>query len=138
MRNLSQSKKFFDLKRNSIAQLLIFGSLITTILVSPWNFDPVSLPKMSLVTTIAILGYVLHLRNLKYERNKIEKDQRYFDFLLISLLILIFVNLFVNNDAFSERLFGIGSRNTGVVTLSSFIVICFLASRYVLSIESNL
>ena len=112
-----------------IAYLLVFGSLLVTVTISPWNFDPISIPKFTIVALVAIFGIVLHLTQLS-EAPRRDASMSSFEFLLFLLAILLTINLLQNNYALSERLFGVGSRNTGYVTYLSFLAIAFLASKY--------
>lgn len=113
-----------------IPRLLIYGSLVATLIISPWNYDPISISKMIVVSFIAITGLILHVLRPEFQKTNRQHSRGIFDLILSILALLLSINLLINNYAFSERLFGIGGRNTGFVTLISFVAIAFLASRY--------
>lgn len=115
-----------------ISRLLIFGALATTLVISPWNYDPIGVPKMSLIATIAVIGFSAHLLQAKTSGINSTSKVSWLEYSLIVLVALLTLNLIVNNYAFSERLFGLSGRHAGYITYISFAIIGFLASKYLI------
>lgn len=132
---LVNSRQKLNSTQRAIGYLLVLGSLGVTVIVSPWSFDPISVPKFTLIALIALLGLILHLTHLK-STTRSSGNMSSFNTLLLLLALLLTLNLFVNDYALSERLFGVGSRNTGYITYLSFIAIAFLTARHGVAIDS--
>ena len=107
-----------------LVYLILVGSLLVTVVISPWNYDPVSVPKMTLLALVAIFALILHLV-ISHHSDGLNT----FNWILLVFVGLLVLNLFVNNYAFSERVFGVNGRNTGFVTYISFAILAFLLSR---------
>jgi O-antigen ligase len=96
-----------------------------TLFVNPWsNFDPISLPKMVVLTTLAFsqLAVVILLGALKYESLKF---LRLFCF---GFLFFMFLTFLFSGSPLSQQFWGVFGRNTGFLTYFSLLIILYSVS----------
>ena len=109
-------------------RILANCALLTTILILPNSlYDPVGIPKLYLFSIFTIVS--LGISILKRSTDMKERSQVFVKILSCFLFLLI-INLFINNYAISERLFGISGRSTGFMTYFLLLIYCFQSFRY--------
>jgi O-antigen ligase len=114
-------------KSNWESTLILFGAFLVTVVILPnWSYDPVSSPKQYLLTLtagIALASYFL--------RGFILRDQikSTFSAAIVIFLLILSINILVNNNVITERLFGIRGRSTGFITFVSLGVIALVVSQ---------
>ena len=114
-------------KSNWESTLILFGAFLVTVVILPnWSYDPVSSPKQYLLTLtagIALASYFL--------RGFILRDQikSTFSAAIVIFLLILSINILVNNNVITERLFGIRGRSTGFITFVSLGVIALIVSQ---------
>ena len=114
-----------------IGSALLVGLIATSTFVTPWNnLEPVGLPKLALLTlTVSLIG-ALFLLFHKFPSNF---PSLFLHSTLIALALSL-INILINNQFISERIFGIQGRNFGALTL-----ICLLITSIMsLSISEKL
>ena len=114
-------------KSNWDSTLILFGAFLVTVVILPnWSYDPVSSPKQYLLTLtagIALASYILRGFIL---RNQIKST---FSVAIVIFLLILSINVLVNNNVITERLFGIRGRSTGFITFVSLAVIALVVSQ---------
>lgn len=103
---------------------LLLGIFVTATFVTPWhNFEASVVPKLASLTIFAGLGclFLLKSKNLKVISSKL------FFFSNILGILLAMVNLLINNQFFSERVFGVQGRNAGALTFISLMLLTICA-----------
>jgi O-antigen ligase len=114
-------------KSNWESTLILIGAFLVTVVILPnWSYDPVSSPKQYLLTLtagIALASYIL--------RGFILRDQikSTFSVAIVIFLLILSINILVNNNVITERLFGIRGRSTGFITFVSLAVIALIVSQ---------
>jgi len=114
-------------KSNWESTLILFGAFLVTVVILPnWSYDPVSSPKqyfLTLTAGIALASYIL--------RGFILRDQikSTFSAAIVIFLLILSINILVNNNVITERLFGIRGRSTGFITFVSLGVIALIVSQ---------
>lgn len=104
---------------------ILIGAVATTLLILPTtNFDPISVPKASLLILISSLA-AFYFLNAKALTLKLFYDSLFVK-LILGFVLLIILNLFKNNYAFEERIFGVSGRSTGAITYISLALITWL------------
>lgn len=114
-----------------IGGMLLFGLIATTAVVTPWNnLEPVGLPKLAALTLTVSLAGLLYLLSQKSHF----KFLRVFFLSTLIAIALSLLNVLINNQFISERIFGVQGRNFGALTF-----ICLLLTSIIsLSISENL
>ena len=114
-------------KSNWESTLILFGAFLVTVVILPnWSYDPVSSPKQYLLTLtagIALASYFLRGFTL---RDQIKST---FSVAIVIFLLILSINILVNNNVITERLFGIRGRSTGFITFVSLAVIALIVSQ---------
>ena len=110
-----------DKKAAAIARLTNFGvPLITLFIWTQGIYDPVNLPKMVLLSTLAFaLLFILGFKNA----SEFFTRKSFASKLLGIFLILGTFNLFIGGSLFSTSFFGLYGRNTGFLTYLSFSIL---------------
>jgi O-antigen ligase len=96
-----------------LARTLAYGGFVTTIFVAAWwTTEPVNAPKMTTLsaTAGACLGIFIAMRSVQFKENK---------FLISSTLAFLFfasISLITSASPVELNLFGVGGRNTGLLT----------------------
>jgi hypothetical protein len=108
-----------------ISKILGFGAAFTTIFVVSSNVtDPVNTPKMLVIGVIAFscLGILL-VSNIK----STFQTNRYVSILLILFAIFMLISALQSKSPFSQNVYGMYGRNSGLVTYISLSLIMFAA-----------
>lgn len=109
-----------------LRRILAITAILATVTVSPWiSYDPINLPKMLIVVTGAalLLGtfFVIGI-------NLIGELPRAYLYLSIFLALALIYSIFVNESPWSQQLWGVWGRSTGLLTYLSFVVLMLSAS----------
>jgi hypothetical protein len=116
-------------KSNLQTDTIFFGAFITTVIILPeWSYDPVSAPKLVIVALTAGLGLSMQL----IQRNGVKGTNAtldIFSILVYSFVALLLLNVLVNHYAFSERIYGIRGRGTGLLAFISLATISYVIAR---------
>lgn len=108
--------------------LMASAFLISIFVLPTYAYDPVGAPKQFLLSTLTLssIGFILAFREFQAR----EFNNRFVK--LISLfLIQLMINVVINNYAFSERIFGVSGRSTGLVTYLLLTLFALMAYRFV-------
>jgi len=99
--------------RESQGNLLMVSAFLISIFILPLSYDPVSTPKQYLLSALTLLsiGFILLFREFQ-----LREFNNNFGKLISLFLILLVINVFINNYAISERIFGVSGRSTGLFT----------------------
>jgi hypothetical protein len=102
---------------------LLLGLIAITAIVTPWhNLEPVGLPKLATLTVaVSLAGLLLIL----FHKSPYKFPKVFFLSTLIAIA-LAFLNVFINNQFISERIFGVSGRNFGALTF-----ICLLLTSII-------
>ena len=119
--------------KNSLQGTLLVGSILTTLIIVPFSYDPISAPKLFTLVSLATICLVM-LVSLSGKR--VVKEIDFLDKLMIVFVLLLIFVLCVNQSAWTERIFGIAGRSTGFLTFLAFTVILFVSRRSILSLSS--
>jgi O-antigen ligase len=120
-----QSKSSWDLG------VIPLGALLVTVIVLPyWTYDPVSSPKLFLLTLTAAITLGVFINRGLLGR-QLFKD--IFPLSILVFALLLTINVLINNEVLPERLFGVRGRSTGLITYISFAIISLIASQQKLS-----
>ena len=126
--------KYHEISRIRLSQLVWFVGPAATLMVNPWtNYDPVSVPKMLVLSIVAlgILGLFFSRKNLW--QNQVPRLALYISAGFISWMILAL--LFSGADL-SQQFWGYFGRNTGFLTYFSLSLI-LLGTISVSNLEFN-
>jgi len=106
-------KRSESLIQHRLSQIVVSVGVFTTLAVNPWtNYDPISLPKMSVMFTGATACIFVVLLNKNELFNKLSNYQRsVFAFFMLSL----FVPLLFSGSDVAQQIWGMFGRNTGVI-----------------------
>ena len=115
-----------DLLRFRLGQSALWATLTTTLVVNPWgNFDPISVVKMTALTTFAFMS----LGMLVYGRNKLlENVDRKLLFCLSAFIACMFSTLLFSKAPLPQQIWGIFGRNTGILSYFSLAIIFLTAT----------
>ena len=104
--------------------ILLLGLIAITALVTPWhNLEPVVLPKLAILTVIVSLsGSLLILFN--YSPSKFPRAFFLSTLIAIALSLL---NVLVNSQFVSERVYGVNGRNFGALILVCLLLISIMS-----------
>jgi hypothetical protein len=106
-----------------LTQLAYWTGILATFLVLPWtNFDPISVPKLMVITIGAFGSLFLILFNRTYFFKRISTMQK---FVLILFLIALFVPMAFTDSEFQQQFWGVFGRNTGFLAYFSLLIILF-------------
>jgi O-antigen ligase len=108
-------------------RLLALCALLTTSLILPnGSYDPIGIPKLYFFSIVTLVSVGISIFKGNTENDKFDQV---FVGLLLFFFLLLTINLFINNYAFSERLFGISGRTTGFSTYFLLLIFCFQSFR---------
>ena len=114
-----------DVLRIRLQQLIFVLGPGVTLFINPWsNFDPISLPKMVVLTTFAFsqLSVVILLKTLSKESLKFLRVSC-FGFLFFMSLTFLF-----SGSPINQQFWGVFGRNTGFLTYFSLLIVLYSAS----------
>jgi hypothetical protein len=104
--------------------VLPLGLIVITALVTPWNnLEPVGLPKLAALTVTVSLGgsLIMLFHKSTYRFPKV------FFFSTLIALALSLLNVFINNQFISERVYGVQGRNFGALILVCLLLISIMS-----------
>lgn len=110
------------------SKFISVGLFITTIIVlaGPVS-EPVNVPKMvTLVTFVFGAASILFLRNDFFTK----KTNRFLSVLVLLFIVLLFVSSFLSDSPFSQNIYGVYGRNTGLLTFMSFSILLLIISTF--------
>ena len=104
--------------------VLLLGLIVITALVTPWNnLEPVGLPKLAALTfTVSLGGLLLIL----FHKSPSKFPKVFFLSTLIAIA-LSFLNVLLNNQFISERVYGVQGRNFGALILICLLLISIMS-----------
>ena len=106
--------------QDHLARSLAYGGFFTTIFVSAWwTVEPVNAPKMLALAMTA--GGCLGI--MAADRLKALREDRLVIIPVSAFIIISILTLFSSSDAVEINLFGVGGRNTGLITYVSLAII---------------
>jgi len=109
-----------------VSNLIVFAGPATTLAISPWfNFDPINLIKVLILTCISFAAFGLVLPYLPYVISKVGKKN--------SLLLLLFFAALISPWFFSgankaQQFWGVFGRNTGILSYLALLAILFVTA----------
>lgn len=104
----------------SYANLIFFTGAITTLIVTPaLTYDPINVPKMSVLVIGSSIIFAILILNLK----KLTDSPIYFRLLLSIFLLGIILNLLLAESRFTLKFYGEWGRSTGALTYFSFAIL---------------
>jgi len=114
-----------------IESLLLFGLFLVAVAVTPWhNLEPSVLPKFTVLTiTVGAVGLI----NMLMGECRIT-DLNLFSISIFGSIFLSVINIAVNHEFISERLFGIHGRNFGAlsfISITLLVLISFTTSHHI-------
>jgi O-antigen ligase len=109
-----------------VSNLIVFAGPATTLAISPWfNFDPINLIKVLILTCISFAAFGLVLPYLPHAIIKVGKINS-------SLLLLFFVALispfFFSGANKAQQFWGVFGRNTGILSYLALLAILFVTA----------
>lgn len=109
-----------------LRRILAITAILATVAVSPWiSYDPINLPKMLIVVTgAALLLGTFFMIGI----NLIGELPRVYLYLSIFFALALIYSIFVNESPWSQQLWGVWGRSTGLLTYLSFVVLMLSAS----------
>ena len=106
--------------------MLMLAGPLTTIVVTPWiSFDPVSLPKLVVLTSLSFFGGGLLLAK---KRELLKTLGREVKIPAVAFLVLMCVTLFASGSGIVQQVFGVFGRNTGLLAYTSLVLILLCSS----------
>lgn len=109
-----------------LGQIVALVGVLTTIIVNPWsNYDPISLPKMSVLFTgaSACMGIVILNRD-----SFLSKLNRFQKISFMTFCLSLFVPLIFSGSDIYQQVWGMFGRNTGIVTYLGLVFLMFSAA----------
>jgi O-antigen ligase len=106
--------------QDHIARSIAFGGFFTTIFVSAWwTVEPVNAPKMLALamTAGACLAAMVAGRLKPFRENKLVVSS------VGAFVVIAILTLFSSSDSLEINLFGVGGRNTGLITYISLAIV---------------
>ena len=107
-----------------IFQLTLVAAILATYVISPWrNFDPISLPKMTIVSALSFSGFFLLARNFALIR------EIHYAVKAISVIFLLGLTLplLFSESPIHQQIWGVFGRNTGYLTYVSLLCLMILS-----------
>jgi O-antigen ligase len=110
-----------------ITQVLLWIAPVVTLTVSPFlNYDPISVPKMTVLATVsfAVLGICL-ASNVK----ELVNTSKTFSILTLLFLLSMLIPIFTSGSNIAQQFWGTFGRNTGFLTYFSLAILTWAASN---------
>jgi len=111
-----------------MSNYVLFGALSTTLCIAPFLMDPVSLPKLFILSFF--FGLILFKLRIKFLFSKV----KIIIFTLFSYLILLFLSGLIDNQSLHQIFMGTWARNNGFFQVIFFAAL-FLASASIHGIK---
>jgi len=104
--------------------VLLLGLIVITALVTPWNnLEPVGLPKLAALTVTVSLGGLLLVL---FYKSPPQFPKVFFLSTLIAMALCL-LNVFINDQFISERVYGVQGRNFGALILVCLLLISIMS-----------
>jgi O-antigen ligase len=111
-----------DILRFRIGQSLLVVGPLATLAINPWsNFDPISVVKLTMISTIAFLVLFLILSN----RNLVHSSNRNLKVSLIAFVVCLFSSFLFSGAPLDQQFWGVFGRSTGLLAYLSLAIILF-------------
>ena len=110
-----------------ITQVLLWVAPVVTLTVSPFlNYDPISVPKMTVLATVsfAVLGICL-ASNVK----ELVNTSKTFSILTLLFLLSMLIPIVASGSNIAQQFWGTFGRNTGFLTYFSLAILTWAASN---------
>lgn len=110
-----------------ITQVLLWIAPVVTLTVSPFlNYDPISVPKMTVLATVsfAVLGICL-ASNIK----ELVNTSKTFSILTLLFLLSMLIPMVTSGSNIAQQFWGTFGRNTGFLTYFSLAILTWAASN---------
>lgn len=110
-----------------LAKCLGIGAFLTTVLVYTSVSDPVNVPKMVVLVTLAFGAFGVLV--FSFKSRLLSEDK----FLVIGLSLFVLTSILAalqSASPFNQNFFGTYGRNTGLLTYLSLILLMFVASKF--------
>ena len=106
--------------------VLLLGLIVITALVTPWNnLESVGLPKLAALTvTVSLVG----LLPILFHKSPSKFPKVFFLSTLIAIALSL-LNVLINNQFISERVYGVQGRNFGALILVCLLLISIMSFR---------
>ena len=116
-----------SISQRRLSQVLLWIAPAATLTVSPFsNYDPISLPKMTIlaVVSFAVLGICVAsgLKNLI-------NSSKVFSILSLAFIVSLLVPIFASGTEVAQQFWGAFGRNTGFLTYFSLAILTWAASN---------
>ena len=109
--------------------VILSTAALATLAISPgFSYDPINLPKMTIVVTGASILLIPLLRNYL----ELLKSNSLFTLSTLFLSLTMIIAFFTNSAPLSQQLWGVWGRSTGLLTYLSFII-CMLSAALLTS-----
>lgn len=120
--------------RTHVSRILVYVGPLVTLTITPWmSYDPVNIPKMTVLAICAVIVLALLVMNL---RDFAESDYRSVVLLSGFFGLDLLVVLFSNASPFEGHFFGTFGRNTGFLTYFSLLIL-FVTSAFSFRFKST-
>jgi O-antigen ligase len=109
----------------TLSRYLAIGAFLTSIMVITGVSDPVNVPKMVVLATLAFGAFGVTLFSLKEYKTKLSRP------LAISIVLFLVCSIWAvanSGSPFTENFYGTFGRNTGLLTYFSLAILCLVAS----------
>ena len=110
-----------------ISQVLLWVAPAVTLTVSPFlNYDPISLPKMTVLATVsfAVLGICI-ASGMK----DLVNNSKIFSILTLTFLLSLLIPIFTSGSNIGQQFWGAFGRNTGFLTYFSLTILTWAAAN---------
>jgi O-antigen ligase len=110
-----------------LARSLGIGAFLTTVLVYTSVSDPVNVPKMVVLATLAFGVFGVLVFSLKSQLFSGDK------FIVIGMILFVLTSILAvlqSTSPFNQNLFGTYGRNTGLLTYFSLVLLMLVASKF--------
>ena len=108
-------------------KIILILILLAPIFITPWwNFDPINLPRLLLITSLALPLSFLGFKNLKEKPRKSQtKYERAQLGLTAVFLLMALCSFFLSGSNLVLQLYGTQGRNTGLIAYCSIMLLLF-------------
>lgn len=111
-----------DIVRFRISQVLLLVGPLATLAINPWsNFDPISVVKMTVISTLAFLVGFLMLINTSL----LLVAEKSLTITIVVFISSLFSSLMFSGAPIDQQVWGVFGRNTGLVAYLSLAIILF-------------
>lgn len=122
-----------SLVKYRLFQIAVFAGVLATYTISPWkNYDPISLPKMMVISALSFSGLFLLMAN----RQNIFEVPRIARYGLVFFVSGLFLSFSFSGAPINQQMWGSFGRNTGLLTyvsLSSLLLVMTVVTNQLLN-----